>query len=387
MNPLLSRLDSATRLTKSGDLRAATQAIQEALKVWPGAQRSGSPAKPIQVSAVLLDSAAPIRNSKERPLLLEYEANVRSPDPRVESPGFEYVSGAFLRGRYSDDSGARDYRLFVPPVCDARALPLIVMLHGCTQDPDSFALGTGMNDAAVDTGFFVLYPAQPQSANANRCWNWFEPAHQRRGHGEPALIVGMIRHVMAKFRIDPNRVYVAGLSAGGAMAVVLGETYPDVFAAVGVHSGLPTGVAKDVASAFVAMKGPAARVHLQRGKSGASTAGMERSASVSRVPTIVFHGDRDTTVHAANGRQITERVIGTSFESTAAQERARAPGGREYTRKVNRDASGQVVSEHWTVHGGAHAWFGGRLEGSHTDPKGPDATQAMVLFFLLHSKK
>jgi poly(hydroxyalkanoate) depolymerase family esterase len=241
------------------------------------------------------------------------------------------------------------------------------MLHGCTQDPDDFAAGTAMNDLAREQGFLVLYPAQVQHANASRCWNWFKHNHQRRDRGEPALLAGMTRSVMARHAVDPSRVYVAGLSAGGAMAAILGDAYPDLYAAVGVHSGLNPGAATDVKSAFEAMK---------RGAPG--------SAAPDRPPTIVFHGDRDTTVNPANGEHV---VAQHASRATAEGERARSGNGRDYTRRRYRDAQGRVVAEHWVVHGSGHAWSGGRAAGSYTDARGPDATREMLRFFLEHRRK
>ena len=251
---------------------------------------------------------------------------------------------------------------YVPPAYRGQALPMVVMLHGCTQDPDDFAAGTRMNEAAQTGDFFVLYPAQAHSANPSRCWNWFKHNHQRRGRGEPALLAELTREVMQRYGVDPRRIYVAGLSAGGAMAAILGETYPDLYAAVGVHSGLPVGSASNAHTALEAMKRGAAR---------------PRSAATTR-PTIVFHGDRDTTVHPING----EHLMSGCADTTAPElQRMRSEHGREFTRRIYRDAAGRLLAEHWIVHGAGHAWSGGSPLGSYTDAKGPDATNEMLRFF------
>jgi poly(hydroxyalkanoate) depolymerase family esterase len=275
-------------------------------------------------------------------------------------------AGQFISGRHAEAAGTREFKLYVPPNYRGQPLPLVVMLHGCKQDPDDFAAGTRMNEAALERDFFVLYPAQAQNANGSRCWNWFAQDHQLRDRGEPSILAGMTRDVMKRYNIDPQRVYVAGLSAGGAMAAILGSTYPDIFAAVGVHSGLPVGSASDIPSAFAAMKsGPASAAQSGR-----------------MPPTIVFHGDRDTLVHPANG----ERVVAASAGNAAPQfERARSENGRQYTRRTYRDVSGRAVAEHWAVHGSGHAWSGGSGRGSYTDAKGPDATEEMLRFFFSHT--
>jgi poly(hydroxyalkanoate) depolymerase family esterase len=242
------------------------------------------------------------------------------------------------------------------------------MLHGCTQDPDDFAAGTCMNDAAREQGMFVLYPAQSAKANPKRCWNWFKHNHQARSRGEPALLAGMVRDIMARYPIDPARVYVAGLSAGGAMAAILGETYPEIFAAVGVHSGLPAGAAQDLPSALEAMKS---------GEAQPRDAGH-------RIPTIVIHGDADHIVHPGNGECIYATHAGA--DGTCDTETGRAPAGHAWTRRVQRDGAGKVIAEHWRIHGAGHAWSGGCGRGSYTDPKGPDATSAMLRFFAQHRR-
>ncbi|MGO4123825.1 PHB depolymerase family esterase [Inquilinus sp. YAF38] len=267
---------------------------------------------------------------------------------------------------YADQGGSRPYKLFTPSRHGHR-LPLVVMLHGCAQTPDDFAVGTRMNELAEEQGFYVAYPAQIRSANASGCWNWFNAGDQRRSHGEPALIAGVTRQVMRDHPIDPRRVYVAGLSAGGAAAAILGVTYPDLYAAIGVHSGLACGAASDVASAFAAMR---------QGSSPAAGAGRLRIA----VPTIVFHGDRDTTVNPVNGDQVVAQTAAAAGSGTTIR-RGTVPGGISYTCTARTDESGRPVSEHWVLHGAGHSWSGGSPAGSYTDPRGPDASREMLRFF------
>ncbi|TCZ64978.1 extracellular catalytic domain type 1 short-chain-length polyhydroxyalkanoate depolymerase [Roseicella aquatilis] len=281
----------------------------------------------------------------------------------------------FVAGSFSSDAGRRGYKLYIPGIHRGEAVPLVVMLHGCTQSPDDFAAGTRMNALAEEHGILVLYPAQPSSANAQKCWNWFSPGDQRRNEGEPSLIAGMTRQVMREHAVDPRRVYVAGLSAGGAAAAIMGQAYPDLYAAVGVHSGLACGAARDLPSAFAAMR------------QGATTAPLRAGDTQRVIPTIVFHADRDTTVHPRNGDQ----VIMQSGAAAASRfqveiQRGQVVGGHAYSRTLHANAAGQTVLEQWLVHGGGHAWSGGSPAGSYTDPRGPDASREMLRFFLEHSQ-
>jgi poly(hydroxyalkanoate) depolymerase family esterase len=263
--------------------------------------------------------------------------------------------GRFVVGSYTNDCGTRAYKTYIPARGEGQARPLVVMLHGCKQTPDDFAAGTRMNEMADEIGFIVVYPEQGAAANVSRCWNWCEPDNQQRDDGEPSLIAGITRSVITTCGVDARRVYVAGLSAGGAMAAIMGHTYPDLYAAVGIHSGLPYAAARDLPSALVAMR-------------GWSTPSGARGV----VPTIVFHGDGDTTVHPRNGEQVfTSETVESGEES-----------GLKYTRTVQADASGKPALEHWLVHGAGHAWSGGSPNGSYADPRGPDATRAMLRFFL-----
>ncbi len=272
----------------------------------------------------------------------------------------------FEERTFTNSVGSRDYKLYVPSGYTGQPLPLVVMLHGCTQDPDDFAAGTRMNELAEEQTFLVAYPRQPKSANMKLCWNWFNTADQRRDGGEASLIAGIARQVLDDFSADPARVYVAGLSAGGAAAAIMSVAYPDLFAAAGVHSGLACGSAKDMPSAFAAMGG--------NGMPPARAGG---------APTIVFHGDADRTVNIVNGEHVVAQAAGDSA-LTERVSHGESAGGVNYTRIVQSDAAGVARVEHWILHGAGHAWSGGSANGSFTDPRGPDASREMVRFFLQH---
>jgi poly(hydroxyalkanoate) depolymerase family esterase len=290
-------------------------------------------------------------------------APARAPAPLPEGARFEEKT-------FANEAGSRAYKLYIPSGYAGQPVPLVVMLHGCTQSPDDFAAGTQMNELAEEQRFLVAYPAQAQSANVSKCWNWFNAADQQRDRGEPSLIAGITRQIMRDFSVEPGRVYVAGLSAGGAAAAIMGSAYPELYAAVGVHSGLACGAARDMPSAFAAMRQGGAPHH---------------SGTKQPVPTIVFHGDRDTTVNPVNGDQvIAQSKAGSDLRSTVS--RGQAPGGISYTRTVECDDSGHPMLEHWVLHGAGHAWSGGSPAGSYTEPQGPDASREMMRFFLEHPK-
>ena len=279
----------------------------------------------------------------------------------------------FIEGTYSNAAGSRAYRLFIPSrYQEGQPIPLVVMLHGCTQSPDDFAAGTRMNFIAEEQTCFVVYPAQRSEANQAKCWNWFRTADQQRDSGEPSLIAGITRQIMRDYSVDPKRVYVGGLSAGAAAAAIMGATYNDLYAAIGVHSGLACGAAIDLPSAFVAMR------------QGGGSDDRVIPGDGLPVPTIVFHGDRDTTVHPNNGDQILEQFVRTTSTQKKVH-RGRIPDGHAYTRTIHTDATGRGIFEHWNIHGAGHAWSGGSPAGSYTDPRGPDATREMLRFFLEHS--
>ena len=224
-----------------------------------------------------------------------------------------------------------------------------------------------MNVLAEEFGFLVLYPEQSRRAQQNRCWNWFRRADQARGSGEPALLASMTQHIMAQQNADPAKVYVAGLSAGASAALIVATAYPDIFAAVGVHSGLAVGAAHDAASMTRAMQ--------------AGATGQRHSAPM---PTIIFHGDADKVVNPRNGRFVTIRSVEPYNSLDRTEKVGRVVGGREYVRTVNRVGRGRPYVEHWVVRGSGHAWSGGHVAGSYTDPAGPDASREMVRFFLRH---
>jgi poly(hydroxyalkanoate) depolymerase family esterase len=347
----------ATRLTRAGRLGEATALIQRLLRgdaVPPG---SGE--------------ATPTADDWSGPTLdLTPEAEP-APNPAAEKayPGNQAWPGAWQGGVYENPFGRRPYKLYVPAARPAGALPLVVMLHGCTQDPDDFALGTGMNRLAEEAGLLVVYPGQVTTANRAKCWNWFQPTDQEREQGEPSLIAGIAREVVARHGADPARVYVAGLSAGGAKAAIMARAYPDLFAAVGVHSGVPDGSATGVPSALAAMRKPK-----RRGRPAGSTF----------VPTIVFHGARDRTVHPGNGEAILAAALAAAGPLTAERHTDQVPGGHSYRRTRHRAADGATLVEDWRIDGLGHAWSGGDPRGSYTDPRGPDASRAMLDFFLQH---
>lgn len=412
LNPLLQKILAATGLTRRGDLVEATQAIQRALHEHGTAARAEATV-PMASASARMESAdvldglvrevRPGRTALEAVVQSDSDVALETPAD-IEPPGV----GRFVESSFTAEAGTRAFKLFEPAGFEGRALPLVVMLHGCTQDPDDFAAGTRMNVFAQERGLFVLYPAQAPRSNVNKCWNWFNPGDQRRGHGEPALLAGMTRHVMATHRVDADRVWVAGLSAGGAMAAILAHEYPDLFAAAGIHSGLPPGAAHDVVSAFTAMKSGAANA--LPGWPGASgqppvrrplvawpgTALADamgeapRAKAAEGAPVIVFHGDGDTTVNASNGSHAIDAALGT-VPTSATRESGRAGPGHAFTRSVFRlaEASGRAPSraEHWVVHGAGHAWSGGDAAGSFTDDKGPDASREMLRFFFEHPRR
>jgi poly(hydroxyalkanoate) depolymerase family esterase len=401
----------ALQLTRAGNVIEATRVIRLALA---GSDRAAPPAGEPQERSLLpppaqsppgtagsvesrpqrephraasASGAAPERRPSGRPrrplgevlkLLRRGEASGLRPGPAPlpgsrKPPRVHVPEGAaYLARSFASAAGARDYKVYVPKGADGRAVPLVVMLHGCTQNPDDFAVGTGMNRLADELGFIVAYPQQPARANPSVCWNWFDVAHQRRGEGEPAIIAGITRAVMTEFGVDPARVYVAGLSAGGAMAAILGATYPELYAAAGIHSGLPHAAAADLPSAFAAMR------------SGPGPAGAKRprvKGAGGRVRTIVFHGASDRTVDPSNADAILADAQAGVAGPVHETREAGTAGGLGYSRTLVSDSRGAPHAEYWAIDGLGHAWSGGSPDGSFTDRRGPDASREMLRFF------
>ena len=365
----------ATRLTRAGRLDEATALIQRSLGggVSPGAfaKAPGETTTRSTPPIVMPDLGG----------LLPPEVITRPGRMPGPAPEAAPLPGSFAAGSFTCRAGTRAYKLYVPSGAGERLLPLVVMLHGCTQGADDLAAGTRMNELAESGSFYVVYPEQSASANGQRCWNWFKAEDQRRDRGEPEIIAGITRQVATTQQVDTRRIYVAGMSAGGAMAVVMGATYPELYAAVGVHSGLAYGAAHDMPSAFRAMKGGAP----DPGQEKARAARAAEAVDLTRdVPTIVFHGDRDGTVHPRNGEQVLHQWADGARRATVRG--GQVPGGRAFTRSVYLDTGGEPVAERWVVHGAGHAWSGGSQRGSYTDPQGPDASAEMARFFLEHPR-
>ncbi len=408
---MLDVMRKATKLLQQGRNSDATSTIQRVLQqVLPGAAgtpgaareehtQSPMPMKDINPPPVGRENAAqPRRQETVEPVpvhqtshgipdfvadLLErfvpntaprnFSANANNPSTAAgtaanHSPrGFNSQSGgAFLSGTFANAAGSRNYKLYVPASYSGQRVPLVVMLHGCTQNPDDFAAGTEMNRYAEDSPCLVLYPEQTSSANSSKCWNWFKAMDQQRGQGEPSIIADMTRDIIANYAVDPSQVYVAGLSAGGAMAAIMGSTYPDVYAAVGIHSGLPYAAATDLPSAMQAMR------------AGMNEAKSSRAQPSTR-PIIVFHGDRDTTVHPRNGEQLIAQNVRNPRNASVVN--GTEPGGLHYTRTIHAGDDGRPVAEQWLIHGAGHAWSGGSSAGSYTEGRGPQATREMMRFF------
>jgi poly(hydroxyalkanoate) depolymerase family esterase len=355
---LNATMADALRLTRDGRLMEATALLQEGLG-GPGHARL-----PLDLPAALsvgLPGNSPLARPGSVP-----PGGLAAAAAAASAPG-----GEIRHLTHIDAAGSRAYDLYIPTGYSGEPVPLIIMLHGGTQDATDFAAGTRMNQLAEQHTFLVAYPEQSTAANNGRYWNWFRLQDQQRGEGEAAILAGITRQITSDYAVDRARVYIAGFSAGGAMAAVMAAAYPDLYAAAGIHSGLAPGAAYDLPSAFEAMR--------NGGRAGATI----------DMPLIVFHGDRDNMVAPINAeRLIASRIAASSGFGGGTAQRAPATTdgvsnpGRRHSRRTYRDTEGRVVAEQWIVHGGSHAWSGGSPVGSYTDAEGPDASAEMVRFFL-----
>ncbi|UHD16837.1 extracellular catalytic domain type 1 short-chain-length polyhydroxyalkanoate depolymerase [Thiocapsa bogorovii] len=395
--PRVPKIDMAevTRLTREGRLQEAMGLLRGATLDAPGSDGGRTGSAPDSDR----DPSAEEHSAEHRsiPGMPEIPPALRGLLDRMKQRVGEHIPGRIARPPiapepaalpegarfeehlYSDAAGTLVYKLYIPSGYHKQPLPLVVMLHGCNQSPDDFAAGTRMNSLAEQELFLVAYPAQSLSTSATKCWSWFNPEDQQRGRGEPALIAGITREIMRDYAVDPDRVYIAGLSAGGAAASIMGATYPDLYAAIGVHSGLAYGAADDMASALAAMHqgGMPTSFADQRYRGSDGTAPL--------VPTIVFHGDSDSTVNPVNADQVIAASPGVAQlrESRIPGESA---GGIRYTRSLYTDENGRAPLEQWILHGAGHAWSGGSPDGSYTEPRGSDASREMLRFFMQHAR-
>ncbi|MGB3797652.1 MAG: PHB depolymerase family esterase [Alteraurantiacibacter sp.] len=355
--PLNRSMKEILALTKAGRLGEATAKIRQSLGSGGGSgNRETTPDEP------------PMKEAKRVTRALEGPQTAALTTKRTKTPSAK--TGTGVRRTYQGADGTLDYVLFIPANLIEKP-PLVVMLHGCTQSAEDFARGTQMNALAEEMGFIVAYPEQVQSANQQKCWNWFRPGDQGRDKGEPAMIAGITREVVAEHGADPARVYVAGLSAGGAAAAIMAAAYPDIFAAAGIHSGLAHRSARNLPSALAAMRGKGAK---------------RTSRAEAFVPVITFHGDSDATVHPDNSVQIHAALAKAPqlFGAQRDEMSGTSAGGRSYRRTALIDKAGRSFSEEWQISGAGHAWSGGSPKGSYTDASGPDASREMLRFFLQH---
>jgi len=339
------------------------------------------PRELVGLTAQFFDNAETAVASPATPLPSESETKKTSSEdepPHSDDPIAQAGAHRWLSKRFEHGNERYRFKVYVPTAYEGQPLPMIVMLHGAQQDPDDFASGTEMNIVAEENGFIVVYPEQSESSNPLRCWNWFMPANQTRESGEAAAVAALTREVAATYNVDRARVYIAGMSAGGALAVNLAVTHPELYAAAAIHSGLAFGVADEQMTALCAMNDGKGKVRLPDTLSD----GPKPRA----VPLIVFHGDADDTVHPRNSEQIVamSRLLHGMSDDTVTPSSiyvADDAGGHAYTRHVFHDRDGESIGEQWVVHGLGHAWSGGHPDGTHTDMRGPAASREIARFF------
>lgn len=298
----------------------------------------------------------------------------------------ESEMGEVVVGTCSVDAGKRSYSLHLPR--NGSYEHLVVMLHGCVQPARDFAVATNMNGAAAARGWPSLWPEQPARANLMRCWNWFAAKHQSRDGGEAAILGAMIAEVCERYGIAQGRVLLAGASAGAAMASIIAVTYPELIGALAIHSGAPFGAATNVFAGLSLMK----KGHSDPVALGA-LAHRAMGERAKPIPAMVLHGGQDRAVHPHNGTRAAQQWAVTnllalgqmdraSMVPQPASETAHHEDGR-YDAVVVRyqDDAGRTLAEEWRIPKLGHAWSGGSPEATYTDPRGPDATAAMIDFF------
>jgi len=374
---LATAIGRAMDAVRSSDPQAATRLIQQALRGSESTEiyipPSPSPENQIPQARDRDPEETPFhQDGRRRAGLAETIARLRAfkmpQGLKIPVPDHRWPdSSDFARRRFTCASGERDFRLFVP--LSGKPRGLIVMLHGCRQTPEDFATGTRMNAVAQEHELLVAYPHQPSSANPMSCWNWFRPQDQARLGGEAGIIAGLTESLRAEFGIPAERVFVAGLSAGGAMAAILGSVYPDLYSAVGIHSGLAYKSAHDMESAFAAMRGQNGPRRKRSGEYGF------------RPRLIIFHGSGDQTVAPMNARQLWEDAVGPKGPGEILELRV-STGGRTVDRRIFAASAERDAVEEWFIHGSGHAWSGGDPKGSFADAHGPNASAEMVRFFL-----
>ncbi len=359
--PMFKAMYEAMALVRQSRVAAATRLIQKSLRTGY-AKTENKKTSPLSRRRL----GETIQSLRDEKAAAEKRAEFFEV---LEAPSRNQENPHFTTREFSASAGSLSYMLYVPSDWNPKNSALIMMLHGCTQTPADFAAGTQMNALADEYNFIVAYPQQPRTSNPSACWNWFDTRHQSRGSGEPAKLAGLAQSLAEEFNIAKDKVFVAGLSAGGAMAEVLGIAYPDVFAAVGIHSGLPFGVANNAVTAFAAMKGTA------------KTAKLPTSSTKRTARKIIFHGSADKTVHPSNAERLFENARRDCAEFSEMSSTTTI-NGRQVTRTILEDAKGRALVEKWTVEGAGHAWIGGDRKGSYTDNAGPGASRSIIHFFL-----